>query len=90
MFARRDGRLEMGGPEAGRRGQDGVIDARQGQHLLVSVKAAETLVLRQAEVLHALPGGLGEDISHPENLAFHTGGFGRFHEIPAGAAAASA
>ena len=82
MLARRDGRLEIRRPETGRRGQNGILDIRHLQRLLEAVKAAETLVLGQAEVLHALPGGVGKDVRHARNFALHPGD-SRFQNQPA-------
>ena len=81
ILAGSDGGLEMGGAEAGRRGEDDVVHAGNRQGFFVGVKSAEAHVCRHAEVLHALPGGFREYVGHRHNLGINPHLFCRIKEV---------
>ena len=90
MLARFHSGLELRGLEAGRSGDDNVVDARHLQRLLVGVKAAETLVFRNSEVFFAAHGLLRKEVRDGDDFSIHSRRFDRCEKVFAGATTAAA
>jgi len=79
---------KMRGAKARWSGKNDVSEVRFGEDLLKRVKPAEALFARDTKVFGATPSLFREKVSHSNNFAFDTDGFGRLQEILAGAPAA--
>jgi len=86
VFAGLDASPKVRRAEPRRGGKDGVVDARDFQRLLVSVKPAEAFVFRHVEVFLPALGLFGEDVRYGHNLGFYADALCGLEEVLACAA----